>query len=76
MSRSSHLFLTQRLLCSHQVFVLLLKAMSLDANEERACAEQVAEQQGKYMARCLNDMARGNKEPFSTPFVFHSMSGA
>ena len=33
---------------------------------------QVAEQQGKYLAKCLNDEARGHKGPCK-PFVYHHL---
>ena len=33
---------------------------------------QVAEQQGKYLAKCLNDEARGHDGPHK-PFVYHHL---
>jgi len=42
------------------------------SRHSRHVAPQVAEQQGKYLAKCLNDEARGHDGPHK-PFVYHHL---
>jgi NADH dehydrogenase FAD-containing subunit len=53
-------------------FLASSSSCPLGARRAQSFLAQVAEQQGKYLAKCLNDEARGHKGP-PKPFVYHHL---